>query len=267
VLPPSRPTRVTQRQSLRQEYEEYILLRIEEYKEQLSREKLLAIADDAVRELEVGPEGQLVLTEVLVREYVDRLILRRLNLPTFRRWRERYLKLREAQREPTHWGLEPDTPLRSLARRTRDADLALIVGGGAVPASFLLAAHDWPVLLIASEPSVVEGAETRAAAEVLANRFRALVVSLNEWFPDVAPTLVVLDVATLGQFDSSTRTWFLDTLKGRTPSGGVHFLDATLPRDDGASLAADMLRDSYHGWQVERGTCRGAASWFLAVKP
>jgi hypothetical protein len=42
-----------------------VLQRIEEYKEQLSRTELLAIADEAVRELEVSAEEQLVLTEVL----------------------------------------------------------------------------------------------------------------------------------------------------------------------------------------------------------
>jgi hypothetical protein len=83
--PQPRRHRARQQQSLRQEYEEFRLQRIEEFKQQLARSELLAIADEAVRELELGPDGQLVLTEVLVLEHVDRLIMRRLNLPTYRR--------------------------------------------------------------------------------------------------------------------------------------------------------------------------------------
>ena len=72
--------------SPRQEYEELVLQRIEDYKNQLTREDLLTLADEAVHELEAGPDGQLVLTEVLVLEHVDRLIKKRLRLPGFRRW-------------------------------------------------------------------------------------------------------------------------------------------------------------------------------------
>ncbi len=264
---PPFPERARRRQSLRQDYEEFILQRIEEYKDQLSRRDLLAIADDAVQELEVGPEGQLVLTEVLVREYVDRLIMRRLNLPTFRHWRDRHLKLREAQREPTHWGLDPDTPLARLARRCDDSDLALIVGGGGAAASLLLAAHDWSVLLIARELSVVEGAETRAAAEALGSRFHALVVGMHNWFPDVTPTLAVLDGTTLSDLESSLRGQFLTTLRDRTPTGGAHYLLPRVGQVDEQHALIQSLESEYRGWQVERGGCRGGSRWLLAFKP
>jgi hypothetical protein len=85
---PSGPgRRVPQGQtSLRREYEGFLLQRIEEYKDALSRQELLALADEAIHELEASPSEQLVLTEVLVLEHVDRIILRRLSLPTFRAW-------------------------------------------------------------------------------------------------------------------------------------------------------------------------------------
>ncbi len=60
TAPQPRRQRARQQVSLRQEYGEFILQRIEEFKQQISREELLAIADEAVRELEVGPEEQLV---------------------------------------------------------------------------------------------------------------------------------------------------------------------------------------------------------------
>ena len=57
--------------SLKQEYEEFMLQRIEEYKNTLAREDLLEIGDDAVRELEANVGGQYLLTEVLLLEQLD----------------------------------------------------------------------------------------------------------------------------------------------------------------------------------------------------
>ncbi len=91
-------SRARQPQSLKQEYEEFILQRIEEFKNGLSRQELLGIADEAVRELEA--EDQFLLTELLMLEQVDRLIMRRLKLPPYRKWRERHLKLRRAPFAP-----------------------------------------------------------------------------------------------------------------------------------------------------------------------
>ncbi len=253
--------------SLKQEYEEFILQRIEEFKEQLSRDELLSVADEAVRELEMGTEDQLVLTEVLVLEHVDRLITRRLNLPSYRRWRERHLRLRRAQREPTHWGLDAGTPLEDLATRLEDGDLALVIGSGAVPAAFYLAAHDTEVLFIDPVLSAVEAAEHRAAAEALASRFQALVVSFEVWFPDVTPALTVLDPLALGELNPVLRHGVVEIIKGRTTRGGAHLV---LPSEAPAgvtSLAPEALQAYYNGWMVERARWTSRARWFLAYKP
>lgn len=262
--PQARPRRRPQL-SLRQEYEEFILQRIEEFKDQLSREQLLAIADEAVRELEVDAEDQLLLTEVLVLEHVDRLIMRRLNLPTFRRWRDRHVRLRRAQREPGHWGLSPDCPLVSLAETLPDEWVALVTGQRVIPMAFFLAAHDWPVLFIDQELAAVEAAESRAAAEALARRFQALVVGLGGWFPDVQPGLAVVDAATLAELDGDSRLRFLSTLQRRTPFGGVHCL---IPPDNTQgvrSLTLDLARTSYRGWRLEKYGAAGAR-WLVATK-
>ena len=66
---PQRPAR-----SLRQEYEEFLFQRIEEYKNTLSRAALLLVGDEAVRELEIAAADQYLLTEVLLLEHVDRII-------------------------------------------------------------------------------------------------------------------------------------------------------------------------------------------------
>src|SRR6266516_1489745 len=83
-----------------------------------------AIGDEAVRELEENAAGQYLLTEVLLLEHVDRIIARRLRLPSFPRWRQKHRALRAAQRAPTHWGLEPDGPLVSEVGRLAPGDLA-----------------------------------------------------------------------------------------------------------------------------------------------
>src|SRR5437879_8263390 len=113
--------------SLKQEYQEFILQRIEEYKNTLTREELLEIGDEAVRELEENSAGQYLLTEVLLLEHVDRIIARRLRLPSFPRWRQKHRALRAAQREPTHWGLDADGPLVAHTRRLEPGDLAVVV--------------------------------------------------------------------------------------------------------------------------------------------
>jgi hypothetical protein len=267
--PQPRSRRTRQQQSLRQEYGEFLLERIEEFKDQLSREELLALADEAVRELEVGPEGQLVLTEVLVLEHVDRLIMRRLNLPTFRRWRDKHLHLRRAQREPTHWGLDRHSPLVGLASSFNESDVALVVGSGAAPAGFFLAAHEWHVVFIDRHIVSVESTETQAAAEVLARRFHALVVSVGDWFPDVEPALAVLDPATLKALHREARQRFLDTLKDRTIRGGVHFMlpDLTATETGTGTRRLDVLRGHYGDWRVEHSRTRSGSDWLLATKP
>src|SRR5438552_15114351 len=88
--------------SLKQEYQEFLLQRIEEYKNALTREELLEIGDEAVRELEENAAGQYLLTEVLLLEHVDRIIDRRLRRPSFPRRRQTHPAVRPAQREPTH---------------------------------------------------------------------------------------------------------------------------------------------------------------------
>src|SRR5207245_1486180 len=136
-----RPARRPPR-ALKQEYHEFLLQRIEEYKNALAREELLEIGDEAVRELEENAAGQYLLTEVLLLEHVDRIIARRLRLPAFPRWRVKHRALRAAQREPTHWGLEADGPLVGYARRLEPGDLAVVVGAAALPSALFIAAHD-----------------------------------------------------------------------------------------------------------------------------
>lgn len=262
VLTSPQPDRSRPRtQSLRREYEEFMLQRIEEYKEQLSRAELLSLGDEAVRELDAGPEGQLVLTEVLMLDHVDRIIKRRLRLPSFRRWREKHLKLRKAQQIPNHWGLPADTPLTDLAWRLEDDELALIVGIGAAPAGFLLAAHDVNVLLIDQDLAAIEAHEARAASEALGHRYQALVIDLGGWFPDVHPMVVVVDPVLMASLGGAA-TSLVQHLKSQTAPDGLHV--ALAPPGAGNPISWEKWERYYEGWTLQRG---GRTNWLMAKRP
>ncbi len=264
TLPQSeRPQRRTQ--SLRREYEEFILQRIEEYKEQLSRPELLGIGDDAVRELDAGPQGQLVLTEVLMLDHVDRIIKQRLRLPSFRRWRGRHLKLRRAQQAPTHWGLPTDTPLSELARALEHEELTLIVGSRLAPAGFLIAAHNAKVLLIDQDMAGVEANESRAATEALGHNFQALVISLGGWFPDVNPNLVVIDPLLIASLGNATASTLVNLLKSQTAPGGVHLVLPVVVEED--PIPKEVWYRHYAGWEVNSSVKVGRPNWILATQP
>ena len=265
TAPQPRRRRPRATRSLRQEYSEYLLQRIEEFKEQISREELMAIADEAVRELDAGASDQLVLTEVLMLEHVDRVIQRRLNLPSYRTWRGRHLRLRRAQQEPTHWGLPPDSAVARFARDDALDGPALVVGAGMATAALFLAAHEWDVTFIDADLSAVESLETRSAAESLAARIQTLVVRFGLWFPEILPTLAVIDPTPLGQATRAERTRFFEALIAATPAGGVHVITGGQNRDGVLPLALEALRTLYGGWQVTRS--RGPAREVTALKP
>jgi hypothetical protein len=254
--------------SLKQEYQEFLLQRIEEYKNTLSREELLEIGDEAVRELEASSAGQYLLTEVLLLEHVDRIIARRLRLPAFARWRMKHRALRAAQREPTHWGLEPDGQLVSCARRLEPGDLALVMGAAALPAALFLAAHDAEVFLLDQDLGAIEAAEGRAVSEQLAGRFQALVIHWGSWLPDVAPSLVVLDPTALVPARPRDRNAVIADLQARTRPGGVHIVLATAPAARQViPLAPEALQALYGDWHVTRRRRTKASAGFTATKP
>jgi hypothetical protein len=68
------------------EYQEFVLGEIEGYKNSLRKEELLALGTEAAEEIQAATEGICFLTEVLMQGAVDRIILRRLRLPSFTTW-------------------------------------------------------------------------------------------------------------------------------------------------------------------------------------
>ncbi|HTR22069.1 MAG TPA: hypothetical protein VMH88_14560 [Gemmatimonadales bacterium] len=254
--------------SLRREYEEYIFQRIEEHKNALSRAELLEVGDEAVRELEANTRDQYLLTEVLLLEHVDRIIGRRLRLPTFQKWSRTHRALRAAQREPTHWGLDADSSLVTWVRRLEHGDTAIVIGASALSAALFIAAHEAEVLLLDQDLGAIESAESRAVSEQLAGRFQALVVQFGRWLPDVPVSLAVIDPAALVVAAAAERRTLVADLQGRTATGGVHVVlpladvepEAVIP------IAPESLQVHYAGWEIHHRS-RSRRAGFAASKP
>ncbi len=235
--------------SLKQQYQEYLLQRIEGFKNSIAREDLLRLGDEAVAELNATAEGQFVLTEVLMLDCVDRLITKRLALKSYRKWREHYLGLRKAQREPNHWGLAAGHVIETILPRIEPGDHVAVLGAGAETVAYLFAAHDAAVTFIAGDLGVVERVESRIAAESLSAQFLAWVAHLGHWFPefDAPVQLAIVDAGILVDLDPGDRARLMNSLQQRTASGGVHII---LPGDP--SLAPEALLPFYPNWHREQ---------------
>jgi hypothetical protein len=235
----------------KQHYQEYILQRIEGYKNSIGRDELLRLGDEAASELQATSEGQFVLTEVLMLESVDRLIMKRLSLRPYRRWRQQFIKLRAAQRTPTHWGLEPHCPVAPLLPRLEPEDTALVVGTHAAPTTYLLAAHDAAVTFVAADLGCVERVESRMATEALASLFESYVTQLDQPLPDFLSFLtgldvVVIDPTVLADLTPGARGDLVRDLQARSRPGGIHVLLPTCK-----AIGPDALRSLYPGWGQE----------------
>ena len=237
----------------KQYYQEYILQRIEGYKNSIGRDELLRLGDEAAAELQSAAEGQFLLTEVLMLESVDRLIMKRLSLRPYSRWRRHFVKLREAQRTPTHWGLEPASALARVLPRLEPEDVTLVIGTGAEPAAYLLAAYDTAVIFLAGDLGCVERVESRMAEESLGSMFEGYVAQTGPCLPDFVDLpheldLVVLDPGALLELGATCRMEFIADLQRHSRPGAVHVI---LPCC--SSIAPESLLAFYDGWGVEEG--------------
>lgn len=262
----SRRTRKARPQpSVRQRYQQYLLQRIEDYKNSISREELLGLGNEAVDELQNDPEGQYFLTEVLMQDTVDKMIVKRLGLPSFGRWRQKFAKLRQAQREPTHWGLERKTVLSLVLERLEPGDHAVVIGGGAEAAVFLLAAHDARLTCLFEDNPTCTRIENRMAAESLTGDVEAFVVQLGVWFPTLAmpAQLVVIDAGILGELPVPRRFALMARLQDWTVPGGLHAImgqPGSAAPETWVSLYPDwerVVHKESRGRAAKRGTSPG----------
>jgi hypothetical protein len=212
--------------SLKQQYQEYLLQRIEAYKNSLSRRELLALGDEAVSELGAAQCEQFLLTEVLIADSVDRLIHKRLALQPYKRWSKGFRELRAAQREPTRWGIERRSPITQLLPRLEPGDTALVLGVDAAPLAYLLAAHDVSVTFCGDDMTHVDQVESRVADEALGHCCGTYVAPTGQFPPDLPSqvTIVIMDTGVLDPHTSNQRRAIIDRLMERTAPCGVHLL-------------------------------------------
>jgi hypothetical protein len=256
---PHRPTR-----SLKYEYELFVEQEIENYKESVPRGVLLGIGDDAVRSLTSAP--QFALTELLIRDEVDRLIFKRLRLPSYDTWRRRRIKIIDELRRPEHWGLRPDDVLvRALP--TSSEGRVLVAGAADEVSALYLAANGCEVTTLAAEEDALERLRQAAIGAGLAGLVNAQLGDLTSWRPHLPLNAVIVNPMALDGLTEEERAKVIETLQSATMDGGFHLVRTIAAAGrTGSAVSVDELRSRYRGWTVtvERGD--GRAKTFLARK-
>lgn len=260
--------------SLQHEYLLYVEQEIEAYKDSVPRSVLLGIGDEAVASLQASQ--QISLTELLLWEEVDRIIARRLRLPTFGTWKKRRLKLLAKYKNPAHWGLASDAPIVSAIPATPETRV-LVAGVASAPvvegATLYLAANGCEVTTVEPEEDVVERVVHAATAAGLSERVRPMISGLAEWAPDAILHAVLCTPAAFDGLGIEERARVIATLQSATADGGVHLVQTLVAGGlaaDGSAATDDVsfeeLRARYLGWDVSLSTDGGAGPVFLARK-
>lgn len=259
-----RPTR-----SLKHEYELFVEQEIDSYKDSLPRSVLLGIGDEAVKVL--AAQQQFALTELLLWEEVDRLIVRRLRLPSYTTWRRRRLKLIEELRRPEHWGLaENDLLVRAVYPSQGNV---LVAGADDESSALYLAANGCHVTTLTSELEALERVQEAAIGAGLSGRVNAVVGDLSSFRPESPLNAVVVSPAALAMLTPEERSRVIMALQSATRDGGVHLVRALVAASGSSAVAEadgtlslDELRRRYEGWSVTVERTGGRSRAFLAKK-
>ncbi len=248
--------------SLRHEYELYVEREIEDYKDSIPRSALLAIGDEAVASLR--EQAQTTLTELVLWEEVDRLIARRLRLPSFRAWRRRRLQTLAELRRPERWGLPADCAVARALRASAEGEHVLVAGVEDEGAAIYSAALGCAVTALEPSADAVDRILAVAEAAGLEGRVRAAVGDLGIWQPDVALRVVVCSPAAFDGLTVTDRERAIATLQSATLVGGVHLVRTF---DDGRpSPTVDELRARYADWAISVEAEATASATFMARK-
>jgi hypothetical protein len=248
--------------SLKHEYELYVEEEIEAYKESIPRTALLSIGDEAVSSLSAQP--QFALTELLLAEEVDRIIFKRLRLPSYDAWRRRRMKLIAEMRHPEHWGLAPDDVVVRSVRPPGDARV-LVAGAESTASALYLAANGCDVTAVGDE-DVLDRVLAAAARAGLTERIHAQRAEWSEFTPDAQLHAVIVTAAMLRGLSASVRARLIGILQGATADGGVHLVQSIAEGRVAPSL--HELESRYAGWSVsvERMVGHEGGDTFLARK-
>jgi hypothetical protein len=253
--------------SLHHEYELYVEQEIENYKESVPRPALLAVGDEAASRLAAEP--QFALTELLLCEEVDRIIFRRLRLPSYNTWRKKRLKLHEELRRPEHWGLSAnDALVRTIGKagERKTGGRVLVAGEAAERSAIFLAANGCEVTALEAQEEALHRVMEAAVQAGLAERVHGVAAELAQWKPEEPLQVVVCSHSALSNLSARERARVLAVLQSATTDGGVHLVETIVA----GNVAIDELRRTYHGWEITvepaAQAATGDAQIFLARK-
>jgi hypothetical protein len=258
--------------SLKYEYELYVEREIEDYKDSIPRSAILKIGDEAVAALANQP--QVALTELLIWQEVDRIISRRLRLPSYQTWRRRRLRELEKYRRPETWGLDPNAAVVRALGHAPDRHV-LVAGISAEAQALYLAANGCAVTALDPAAESMQRMVAAAQQAGLHDRLRTYSCDLAGWNPDVELHAVVCGAAALAGLSPADRARVIDVLQSATADGGVHLVETIVAGtqdvgvDDAPTivLSLEELQSRYRGWNVSlERTRENGARTFLARK-
>lgn len=253
---------MTQRQSrsLKYEYQDYLEREIETYKDSVSRKVLLSIADDAVAV--IAAKEQVELGEMTLCIEVDKIIFRRLRLPSFATWHKRRVKLLKELRRPEHWGLSrDDLVVRAVQSVVGDSRVLLACAQVESPALYL-AANGCDVTALAA-PGDVQRVLDAAQEAGLGDYVHASALALDCFTPHAPLSAVIYTPAAFKGLSAAERTRVIEVLQSATADGGVHLV-RTIVAGKRTPVSLEELRRRYRGWEVTVN--EGESNSFLARK-
>jgi hypothetical protein len=250
--------------SLKHEYDLLVENEIDAYKDSISRTALLKIGDEAVASLH--SQTQFAMNELLLCDEVDRIIRKRLRIPSYSTWRKKELKrLKELDefRRPERWGVSADSALAREFHLPAESRV-LVAGASAANAARYLAAQGCSVMAIDGSSSVVESSLNEEESALLGGRIESLPVGLKEWAPDQPLNAVVCTPAAFAGLSAAERHRVIEVLQSATRDGGVHLVDTIIASQGEPSLSE--LRKSYKGWTISVVDDGSTSRSFLARK-
>lgn len=247
--------------SLRHEYELYVEQEIENYKDSIPRASILRIGDEAVAFLREREQPE--FDELVIWAEVDKIIHKRLRLPSYATWRRRRLKLLAQYRRPEHWGLAHDAPL--VREIHAEPETRVLMAGVPEQGPVLyLAANGCRVTALEVDEEAVEKVITAASKVGLTSRVDGIAVSVDAWAPDAPLNAVVFRPAAFRHLTPEQRAGVIELLKSVTLDGGVHLVETLVAGQ--SVMTDDELRARYHGWDVSIVRDQRANRTFLARK-
>ncbi len=232
--------------SLKYEYEKYVDLEIEHYKDSIPRTSLLKLADDAVDALRTGT--QLELSELVLCDAVNELIMRRLKIPHYDRWRRNRLKILEQFRRAEHWGMSATQHLVE-AVRPQEHPHVVVTGPHVEERTLYLAAHGAHVTAIGEQDDeeLVSKVLVAAAQAGLSGQVVGCADGLDEWLPVVPVRAVIWHAQVIDALPPDKRARVLAHLQNATAAGGVHYIEG-VPAESRRTASIRTLIAEYAGW-------------------